>query len=390
MAFDFDAVIDRRGTDCEKWDGLAKRFDVTQPDAVSMWVADMDFAAPPAVVEALTNRARHGIYGYTDFFPDFFEAATSWMRRRHGWDIEPEWIRFAPGVVSALSMLIQALTEPGDKILFQPPVYPPIFLCIGNNGRTPVENPLLVQNGRYEMDFEDLERKLASGVKLAVLCSPHNPSGRVWSAEELTRFVDLCLAYGATPVSDEIHHDLVFPPHKHTVLAGLSPEAAEACVVCCAPSKTFNIAGLQTSCVVIKNPALRERFAKQLTANAVFAPSPFGATALKAAYNHGEEWLEALIRYLAGNFAHFRARLAAELPAVTVYEPEAMHLAWIDCAAAGLTDAALKERLFHEAGLVLNMGPSFGSGGEGFVRLNFACPRMLLDKGIDRFVGALL
>jgi len=389
VAFDFDAVIDRRGTDCEKWDGLAKRFGVTQPDAVSMWVADMDFAAPPAVVEALTNRARHGIFGYTDFFPDFFEAAVSWMRRRHGWEIEPEWIRFAPGVVSALSMLIQALTEPGDKVLYQPPVYPPIFLCIGNNDRVAVENPLVVRGGRYEMDFEDLERKLASGVKLAVLCSPHNPAGRVWTRAELARFTELCLAYGATPVSDEIHHDLVFPPHKHAVLAGVSPEAADASVVCCAPSKTFNIAGLQTSCVIIKNPGLRERFAKRLTANAVFSASPFGAEALKAAYTHGEAWLDALLLYLADNFAHLRARLAAELPSVKVFEAEAMHLAWIDCAAAGLSDAALKEKLFYDAGLVLNMGPTFGRGGAGFVRLNFACPRALLDTGIDRFVGAL-
>ncbi|EPR37505.1 aminotransferase class I and II [Desulfovibrio sp. X2] len=393
MAFDFDRIIERRGTDCEKWDGLAGLFGVDGPDVLPLWVADMDFAAPPAVVEALCARAAHGVYGYTAMLPQFFAATASWMRRRHGWEVEPEWIRYAPGVVAGLSMCIQALTEPGDKVLFQSPVYPPIFLSIERNGRVPVNNRLAIREdgkGRhYEMDFDDLEKKLASGVKLAVLCSPHNPAGRVWRNDELSRFVELCLRHGATPVSDEIHHDLVFAPHRHTVLAALSPEAADACVVCCAPSKTFNIAGLQTSNVIIKNPEIRTRFMRAQAANAVFDPNPFGVEALKAAYTEGEPWLDALLAYLTANLDHLRSRLAAELPGVTLFPAEAMHLAWIDCSGLGLSDQELEKKLLHEARLVLNMGPRFGPGGEGFVRLNFACPRATLDAGIDRFVRAL-
>ncbi len=388
MTFDFDEIIERRGTDCEKWDGLERRFGALAPDALPMWVADMDFRSPPAVIEALTRRAAHGIYGYTGMSPAFSGACVSWLKRRHGWDVEPEWIRYSPGVVSALSMLVQALTRPGDKVVFQTPVYPPIFLCLENNGRTPAANPLIEKNGRYAMDFEDLEQKLADGCAMAILSSPHNPGGRVWTREELSRFVDLCLRYGAVPVSDEIHHDLVFPPHKHVPLAAVSPEAAEACAVCLAPSKTFNVAGLATSCIVIKNPELRERFAAAQKANAVFDPTPFGVEALKAAYNEGGPWLDALLAYLADNFAHLKSRLAAELPDFRLHVPEATHLAWIDCSASGLPDEEIKERLLRKAGLVLNMGPSFGAGGEGFVRLNFACPRAMLDQGIDRFVAA--
>lgn len=389
VEFDFDRIIDRRGTSCEKWDGIAERFGISGADALPLWVADMDFASPPAVVEALVERARHGVFGYTDPLPDFFAATAGWMRRRHGWDVAAEWMEFVPGVVAGMPMLVQALTAPGDRVLYQSPVYPAIFGCIERNGRVPVNNPLRRRGHRYEMDFDDLERKLASGVRMAILCSPHNPVGRVWQREELARFADLCLAHGVIPVADEIHHDLVFAPHRHTVLASLSPEVADACAVCCAPSKTFNVAGLQTSLVVVKNPKLRERFVRTLRANAVFAPSPFGVEALKAAYNHGEAWLEALLRYLAGNFEHLRARLASELPALTVCDAEAMHLAWIDCAATGLSDDELRHTLLHKAGLVLNMGPSFGPGGEGFVRLNVACPRALLDQGLDRLVAAL-
>ena len=384
MDFDFDTVLDRRGSSCEKWDGMADLFDVTDSEALPMWVADMDFKAPPVVLEALRRRLDHGVFGYPGNFPEYYDAVVHWMRVRHAWEVRQEWVRFTPGVVAALAFAVQALTKPGDAVIYQSPVYPPIFTCVAQNGRVPVNNRLVIRDGRYRMDLDDLEAKLAAGAKMLILCSPHNPAGRVWTTEELHTLTDLCRAHGAVIVSDEIHHDFAFRPHVHTVLNKAHPKAGEISVVCTAPSKTFNIAGLHTSNAIIENPDLRAAFDNALKTNAVFPPSPFGIEALKAAYTKGGDWLDALLAYLWDNFTLLRDRLQAT-EKLRVHDAEAMHLAWIDCARLGLTDDELKNALFAQ-NVIPSMGPFFGPGGEGFVRLNFGCPRSVLEDGVERFL----
>lgn len=384
----FDEAIERRGSGSLKWDGLRKRFGVEGDDYLPMWVADTEFRAPEAVIEALTRRAQHGLFGYSFPRPAYFEAIHGWMRRRHGWDVREEWIASTPGVVCAVNLLVRTFTGRGDGVVIQPPVYYPFRRGVEDNGCRVLVNRLRRDGDRYRMDLEDLERKLPEA-KLLILCSPHNPVGQVWSADELRALAELCLRYGVIVVSDEIHFDLVFSGHAHTVYATLSQEVAQQSVVCTAASKTFNLPGLQPAITVIPNPRLRRDFAHTLRACGIPEPNAFCLEAVTAAYTRGEGWLEELLVYLEGNRDFLYRFVEAEIPPLRVVRPEATFLAWLDCRALGLEPAQLERLLLSKARLVLNQGHTFGPGGEGFVRLNFGCPRRMLADGLARLAAAV-
>jgi len=387
MNCDFDQIIDRQHTGSIKWDFNRRIFG--REDILPLWVADMDFQAPEAVVEALVNRARHGIYGYSNGMEGYNKAIVDWMQKRHGWEIQEDWIAFSPGVVPALNELVRSLTEPGEKILIQSPVYPPFFQAIKNHGREVVNSELTLDNGRYTMDFVDLEEKFASGVKMMILCNPHNPVGRVWERGELERLGQLCLAHDVLVISDEIHCDLIYEGYQHIPFASLSPELAAQSIVCTAPSKTFNLAGLQTSNLIIPNAQLRQAFQASLNLTGIHNPNLFGITALEAAYQHGWDWLEQLMRYLKGNVEFLMSFLEQNIPQIQAIQPEGTYLIWLDFRALGMEPKALHQFLIHKAGVGLNAGYLFGPGGEGFERLNLGCPRSVLEEGLQRINTAV-
>jgi len=391
----FDVEIDRAGTNSIKWEYVQREGDPHHWDhsdrcfgddrVLPMWVADMDFRCPEPVGQALIARAQEGIFGYTAPGEEFYAAVVHWMRKRHGWEISPDWICITPGVVSALNMLVRTFTSPGDKVLIQPPVYYPFYTAIERNGAQVVRSPLLYEGGRYRMDFEDLARKIRDPkVKLAILCSPHNPVGRVWTPDELRRFGELCLENEVLVVSDEIHGDLVYKDHVFTPFASLRGDFAQDCVVCTAPSKTFNLAGMQTSCIVIPNDDLRGRFRTTIESNGLGLPSAFGVVALQAAYDHGEEWLERLLDYLQGNLKYLETYLAEHVPQIDVVRPEGTYLVWLDCRRLGLDNDALKHLMLEVARVYPDDGAIFGPEGEGFERLNIACPRSILQEALER------
>jgi len=352
-----------------------------------MWVADMDFACPPEVEQALVKRAQHGVFGYAIPGPNYYQAVINWMLERHSWEVEKEWILTCPGVVSALDVAVRALTEPGEQVLVQPPVYHPFFSVVRNNNRVLVENELVFDGYQYHIDFADLEAKLAAGVKLMLLCSPHNPVGRVWTQEELQKIGKLCLRYQVIVVADEIHADLVYPGNQHQVFTAQVPEMAANSIVCTAANKTFNIAGLQAANIIIANPDLRKRFHRVLATSGLALPGVFAATALVAAYNHGAPWLDELISYLTGNLEVIHSFTQDRLTGAQLIKPQATYLAWLNLGDLGLGDQGLKD-LLNRAGLVFNSGTQFGRGGAGFLRLNFACPRSTLSEGLERLARA--
>ncbi len=382
MRYDFDRLVERRGSNSLKWD-FGEAF-TGYRDLLPLWVADMDFAAPPPVQKAIRRRAAHGIYGYSDRSAAYGQAVQGWMKRRFGWEIETEWLVWTPGIVTALNLAVQAFTRPLDKVVIQPPVYHPFSLAVTHNGRQLALNPLHLEDGRYRMDPEGLEKLVDEGTRLLIFCSPHNPVGRVWSRQELLRLADICLRHGLIIVSDEIHADLVLPGCQHTPLASLSPDIAALTVTCTSPSKTFNLAGLQTSNLIIPGRELRQRFRQALAAAGLMLPNPFGIVALEAAYNQGEEWLEQLLGYLQGNFDFLRAFVSREIPKLKVFPLEGTYLAWLDFRGFGLDAGRIKELLLKEAGLWLDDGASFGEGGSGFQRLNIACPRARLAEALER------
>ncbi|MBO2944028.1 pyridoxal phosphate-dependent aminotransferase [Paenibacillus sp. F411] len=385
----FDLNIDRTETSSLKWDHVHTIFGVT--DALPLWVADMDFAAPPAVIQAMHDRVDHGVFGYTLPSQNYLEAVCGWMKSRHQWSIKPEWIQFCPGVVPALSMLVSSLTEPGDGVVIQTPVYPPFYRVVKDQGRELIENVLVQdEDGRYDIDFEDLERCLAAErTKMIILCSPHNPVGRVWKREELSRIAELCQQHDVLVVSDEIHADLVFEPGAHTPFAALSEDAAQRSIICTAPSKTFNIAGLNTANLIIPNDSLKRKFAKTLETFAMGAITPLGAAATEAAYREGGEWLDALLTYVRGNMEYVRDYIAEHTPEVKVWLPEATYLLWLDFRALGLPDKELSKFLVEDAKLGLNNGASFGTVGDGFMRMNVACTSATLQEAMRRLEEAL-
>ena len=383
----FDEVVERRNSGSVKWDLVERLFGA--PDVLPMWVADMDFRAAKPIVDAVVARARHGIYGYTTRPDGVYEAIADWARSRHGWTIEREWISFSPGVVPGLAFLLLALSDPGDKVILQPPVYYPFAATIRGNGREIVDNPLILENGRYRMDLDDLRRKARAGARLMILCSPHNPVGRVWAREELLALGEICLENGVVVLSDEIHSDLLFPGQVHTPFAAIREDFARNSVVCTAPSKTFNLAGLQTAVVTIPNKELREKFDAVLDHLHLSLPNPFGLAAMEAAYRHGAAWLDELLAYLSGNLQYLTAFLEREAPSIKVVRPEGTYLVWLDCRELGLPPEDLARLMRQDAKVGLDDGHIFGPGGEGFERINIACPRSQLHEALQRIAGAV-
>ena len=387
MEYNFDLLHNRKQTGSVKWDFNQQTFG--RGDILPLWVADMDFQVPEPVLRALTERAEQGIYGYSEGLHGYYESLMTWMRNYHGWEIEKDWIMFSPGVVTALNGLIQVLTQPGDSVLIQTPVYPPFSTAVQNHGRELVKSPLKIENGRYTMDFKDLEANFAQGVKTMILCSPHNPVGRVWNSEELGRLAKLALKYKVLIISDEIHGDLIYEGHQHIPFTTLTPELEACSVVCTSPSKTFNLAGLQTSNIIIPNPEYRQAYRSYLLQNGIHHPNVFGMVAQEAAYRYGREWLEQLMVYLKGNIDYVMEFLATELTQVHATRPEGTYLAWLDFRELGITPLALQEFLVHKAGIGLNAGHTFGPGGEGFARLNLASPRSMIIEGLERIKRAI-
>nr|WP_154309047.1 MalY/PatB family protein [Metabacillus lacus] len=385
--FDFNKHIDRRNSGSVKWD-MTKEFFGTD-EVLPMWVADMDFEAPPEVIAALQTRITHGVYGYSAAGQSARESVAGWMKTRHSWEIDPEWIVFSPGVVSSISMAIQAYTNPGDTVVVQPPVYTPFFDMTKENGRKIAENPLLLKNGVYDIDFDNLEQKLSHPeAKLFLLCSPHNPGGRVWTAAELSRIGKLCIQHDVILISDEIHSDLLLFGKKHTPAASLSDSIADICITFAAPSKTFNLAGLQASEAIIKKKELRTAFSAVQHKNGIFTLNAAGAAALESAYTYGAKWLDSLLVHLQQNVLFAEKYLTSRIPALTLVKPHSTYLLWIDCRALKSSDAEIKRALLKN-GLALESGEKFGAEGRGFVRMNIGCSLTTLKEGLKRLENAV-
>ncbi|MBD9006491.1 MAG: pyridoxal phosphate-dependent aminotransferase [Porphyromonadaceae bacterium] len=381
MKYDFDKTIDRRATNSYKWDSASE-------GVLPMWVADMDFRTAPAIIDALQKRVAHGIFGYTRVPDAYYDAVTSWFSRRHGWDIDREWIIYTSGVVPAVSAVIKALTVPGDKVIVQTPVYNCFFSSIRNNGCEIVSNPLRRTADTYEMDFAALERCAADPrAKVMLLCNPHNPAGRVWTPDELTRLGNICLRNGVTVVADEIHCELVYQGFKYTPFASLSDAFLHRSVTCVSPSKAFNIAGLQIANIVAFDNDLRSRIDKAININEVCDVNPFGVAATIAAYNEGEEWLNQLVDYLHGNYEAMAEFCRCELPEFPITRLEGTYLVWMDCSSLGMPSDALEHALLDDARLWLNAGTMYGAEGEGYMRWNIACPRSVMLDGLNRFLN---
>ena len=388
MKYDFDKVVDRHGTNCLKYDFAIERG--KPADILPLWVADMDFQTAPAILERLEETVKHGIFGYSDGKEGYFAAVQNWYRERFGWETKPEWLVKTPGVVFALAAAVRAYTKEGDGVLLQQPVYYPFSEVITDNGRKSVNSPLKITDGYYTMDFDDLETKIVENkVKLFLLCSPHNPVGRVWSEEELRRVGEICLRHGVLVVSDEIHSDFTYGENIHHVFASLDEKYAAITTTCTAPSKTFNIAGLQISNIWISNPELRARFRAEVTAAGYSQVNLMGLVACQAAYETGEEWLKELKIYLEGNLDYVRTFLKENLPEIKLTEPEGTYLLWLDFKSLGMKEEQLKDLVENKAKLWLDSGAMFGPDGEGFERINIACPREILKQALTQLAESV-
>lgn len=388
MPVDFDTVPNRRGTNCFKYD-FAREMGMPE-DVLPLRVADMDFPTAPAVLERLHALAEHGIFGYTGVKDTYFSAVHNWYAQRFGWETQRSWLVTTPGVVFAIAIAIRAFTKKGDAILIQQPVYYPFANKVTENDRQLVVNPLVLKNGRYEMDFADMERKIVDyHVKMLLLCSPHNPVGRVWTKEELLRVGEICQKHGVLVVSDEIHADFTYAGHTHRVFASVKSEFADFTITCTAPSKTFNLAGLQNSNIFIPNRQLRHAYKKELSACGCGGTNCMGMAACQAAYEAGADWLEQLKQYLAGNLAYIRQFLREKLPDIALIEPEGTYLVWLDLRKLGLTEQQQRQLIVQDAKLWLDTGTLFGQGGEGFERINIACPRTTIEQAMQRLEHAV-
>lgn len=385
---DFDRIIDRKNTRCLKYDFAVKRG--MPEDVLPLWVADMDFETSSYIEDALTERVKEGIFGYSDVQTPYFEIIRDWMIRHHDWEPQEKWLIKTPGVVFALAMAVKAYTDPGDKVLLQQPVYYPFSEVITDNGREVVSNDLvLTVDGTYKIDFADFEQKIiANGIKLFLLCSPHNPVGRVWTKEELEKIGDICVKHGVTVVSDEIHNDFIWEG-THTVFAGIKKEFADISVTCTSPSKTFNLASMLISNIFIPNQILRRKFRKEMDRAGISQLSVLGLVATEAAYAHGDEWYAAMKNYVRDNIAFARAYVEENLPGVRMIDTQGTYLIWLDFRQTGLTVEQLDHKIIYEAGLWLDSGKIFGKTGEGFERINVACPRAVLQEALDRIRGIL-
>lgn len=383
MSYDFDEIIERKNTDSIKHDFAKQR---GKPDGIlPLWVADMDFRTPTVVIDALVNKSQHGIFGYSESGRDYVEVLQNWFYSNFNWKIHADWLVKTPGVVYAICTAIRALTNKGDAVLIQQPVYYPFSESILINERKLVVNQLVNYGGKYSVDFEDFEDKIIqNGVKLFVLCSPHNPVGRVWIKEELIRLGDICLRHDVTVISDEIHADFVYAGHKHLVFANLKSEFSNITITCTAPTKTFNLAGLQISNIFIENKSIRHKFKEEIKKSGYSQLNIMGITACKAAYSSGREWLTEIKTYLAENLDFVRSFLIERLPMVKLIEPEGTYLVWLDFKELGLNETQLEDLIVNKARLWLDAGEMFGLGGEGFQRINIACPRTILEKALTQ------
>lgn len=385
----FDEIVERRGTDCLKYDFAKRRG--KPADVLPLWVADMDFKTSSYVEDALIERAKHGIFGYSDTQKVYFNAVAGWMERHHHWKIKEDWLIKTPGVVFALAMAVKAFTKAGDSILIQQPVYYPFSEVIRDNDRVIVSNDLILgDDNRYHIDLADFEKQIVEhDVKLFLLCNPHNPSGRVFTKEELTAMGDICVKHGVTVVSDEIHNDFVYPGYEHTVFANVDPRFAEFTVTCTAPSKTFNLAGLQISNIFIPNEKLRKAFQTEIDKTGYDEPNALGIVACEAAYRAGEDWLDQLRAYLLQNLNFLREYLQEKIPQIHLVEPEGTYLVWLDCSELGITGKELDQFIVDKAGLWLDGGSMFGPSGAAFQRVNIACPQATLELALNKLKAAV-
>ncbi|MGZ7067584.1 MAG: MalY/PatB family protein [Methanobacterium sp.] len=395
MKYDFNQICNRKNTDCLKWDMIQTVFG--KEDIIPMWVADMDFPVAQPVINALKKRADHPFYGYTKPGPNVVDAVVDRMWRKFKWKIKPEWVVFTPGVVPALHLAVRSLTHPGDEIILQEPCYHPFFPVVKNSGCQIVNNELKLVNGRYEMDFNDLEQKFNHNsrrlpgpgrIKAIIFCNPHNPVGRLWEREEIIRMGETALQNDAVVISDEIHCEILFNGHKHVPFATISKEFQQNCIVCMSPSKTFNLAGLDVSSIIIPNKKIRNAF---LATQSGIVPSPnlFGFTALEAAYRYGDEWLKQVLDYLQGNLDFLMDYFKNKIDGITVIQPQGTYLIWLDCRELGLNNQALKRLMEQKARVGMEDGFIFGEAGSGFMRMNIACPRPLLEEALKRIEYAL-
>lgn len=379
MDYNFDEIIPRRHSGSYKWDTPESG------DILPMWVADMDFRTAPAIIEALRHRVEHGVFGYTKVSDEYYNAVTDWFRLRHNWTINRDWIIYTSGVVPAVSAIIKAMTEPGDMIITQTPAYNCFFSSIRNNGCQLDSNPLINSYGRFTIDYDNLERLAADPrAKVLILCNPHNPSGRVWTRDELTRIGDICLRNDVFVIADEIHCELTFDGHTYTPFASISPEFLNNSATCISPSKAFNIAGLQIANIVAANPDVRAKIDRAININEVCDVNPFGVEATIAAYRHGEPWLEALKQYIWDNYILLRNELSNHLPYLKTTPLQGTYLAWVDIRATGMDSETIVHGLIQEEKLMLNPGTMYH--GEGFIRINLACPRSVLSDAISRII----
>lgn len=384
----FDEIVNRKNTDCLKYD-FAKRRGMPE-DVLPLWIADMDFKTSSYVEDAVIERVKHGIFGYSETGKEYFEAVAGWMKRHHNWDVEERWIIKTPGVVFALAMAVKAFTEPGDAVFIEQPVYYPFSEVINDNGRRIVSNDLvLLEDNRYHIDFEDFEKKIVdNNVKLFLLCSPHNPSGRVFTREELLKLGDICLKHNVIVVSDEIHSDFVFEG-EHTVFCNVKKEFENISVICTSPSKTFNLAGMLISNIFIPDRTLRKKFRHQVDAAGISQLSPLGHAAVKAAYVNGEEWYNGVIEYIRNNRKYVKEYTEKNLPGVNVIDGEGTYLAWLDFRGTGIDYEELDRRIIYEAKLWLDSGKIFGASGQDFQRINLAAPRKIIEECMERLKGVV-
>lgn len=384
MKYDFDRMIDRHNTGSMKWDSC-------ESDVLPLWVADMDFESPREVIDAMVERAEHGIFGYTPMTSAYYDSVIGWMKKRHGWEIQRKWIIPTPGVVPALSLAVLAYTQPGDGIIIQSPVYHLFAPIIRNNGRQIVENRLKPVRGRYEMDYEQLEKLFIFGarIRMMILCSPHNPVGRVWERDEIMRLARICMKHEVLIISDEIHSDIVMEGYQHRPIAQLSPEIADNVVTCTSASKTFNLAGLECSNIIISNRKLFNQF-NNITENIwIKGSNIFGMVATEAAYRHGDAWLEQLLIYIKKNYDFLVSYLNEHIPQIGITPLEGTYLVWLDFRGLGMPSSEIKEILRTKARVLLEDGSVFGDGGEGFQRINIACPQGILEDALSRIAEAL-
>ncbi|TCP27818.1 cystathionine beta-lyase [Scopulibacillus darangshiensis] len=377
----FDEAVNRFHTNSAKWDGMALEYG---QDVIPLSVADMDLRAPQNLIDKLANMACHGVYGYTELYQPYYDAVQHWFGRKYNWPIETEWIVFCPRIVQAVSLIIQNFTDKGDNVLTFTPSYMPITNAVTVNHRTLVESPLIYKNYHYEIDFEDIEEKMKEGVKLLLLCSPHNPTGRVWTREELMRLGELCVRYNVLIVSDDIHADFIHEGHHHTFIAELSHQIADQTIICTSPAKTFNLASLEIANIIIPNQRYRQHFKETLIQAGIHNPTFFAVPALEAAYTACDEWLENVRDYIGGNIAFAMSFFKEQLPGLNIIEPEGTYLLWIDCRNWSFNESDLKHFILEEAKVNVSFGSSFGKAYEGFIRVNVATSRVLLKEGLRR------